>query len=46
MFLPPRKNRGHAEDSLEDVLLDVANYVMICVMVLREIWGFPVVEEG
>lgn len=35
----------HAEDSLEDDLLDVANYAIICVMVLRGIWGLPVVSE-
>lgn len=36
---------AHAEDTLEDDLLDVANYAIICVMVLRGIWGKPVVED-
>jgi len=36
---------AHAEDTLEDDLLDVANYAIICVMVLRGIWGLPVAAE-
>lgn len=36
---------AHAEDTLEDDLLDVANYAIICVMVLRGIWGLPVQDD-
>jgi|GEM_PF-3428147 len=41
------ESEKHAEDSLEDDLLDVANYAIICIMVQRGIWGKPVeIKEG
>ena len=44
-FYPAREvAEAHAEDTLEDDLLDVANYAIICVMVLRGIWGLPVAK--
>jgi len=39
-------SEGHAEDTLEDDLLDVANYSIICLMVLRGIWGLPTQETS
>lgn len=33
---------AHAEDSLEDDILDCANYCIIAMMVMRGIWGLPV----
>jgi hypothetical protein len=36
---------GASDESLEDTLLDIANYALIAVALRRNVWGKPLAEE-